>query len=65
MSLSRKKSTAESNPKTDPAQWIDLVAQKVSGVRHGTVEVVVHDARVVQIEQTENFYFDKSGVVKD
>jgi hypothetical protein len=33
--------------------WLDLVRQQVGSLQFGTVEIVVHDARVVQIEKTE------------
>ena len=35
------------------SSWLDLVRQQVSSLQFGTVEIVVHDARVVQIEKTE------------
>ena len=31
------------------------------GVRFGSVEVVIQDSRVVQIERKEKFRFDKAG----
>jgi hypothetical protein len=33
--------------------WLDLVRQQVTSLQFGTVEIVVHEARVVQIEKTE------------
>lgn len=39
--------------------WLELVKKEVEGLRFGTVEIVVHDARVVQIEKTEKVRFEK------
>ena len=37
------------------------IANAISGVRYGSVEVVIQDSRVVQIERKEKFRFDKAG----
>jgi hypothetical protein len=37
------------------------IANAISGVRFGSVEVVIQDSRVVQIERTEKFRFDKTS----
>jgi hypothetical protein len=37
------------------------IALAISGVRFGSVEVVIQDSRVVQIERKEKFRFDKPG----
>jgi hypothetical protein len=34
-------------------EWIELVREKVAGLRYGVVQLVVHDGRVTQIERTE------------
>jgi hypothetical protein len=33
--------------------WVQLVKDSVQGLRFGVVQIVVHDAKVVQIETTE------------
>lgn len=33
--------------------WLEIVREKVSGLRFGVVQIVVHDAKVTQIERTE------------
>jgi hypothetical protein len=33
--------------------WLELVRQQVGSLRYGVVQIVVHDARVTQIEKTE------------
>jgi len=35
------------------------IANAISGVRFGSIEVVIQDSRVVQIERKEKFRFDK------
>jgi hypothetical protein len=37
------------------------IVNAISGVRFGSVEVVIQDSRVVQIERKEKFRFDKAG----
>jgi hypothetical protein len=37
------------------------IANAISGVRFGSVEVVIQDSRVVQIERKEKFRFEKGG----
>ena len=37
----------------EPTRWLDVVAEQVSKLRFGVVQITVHDARVVQIELTE------------
>lgn len=43
------------------APWLAIVADKVKNLRYGVVQVVVHDAKVVQIERTERTRFDVPG----
>lgn len=33
--------------------WIEIVRQKVSALRFGSVQIIVHDGRVTQVESTE------------
>jgi hypothetical protein len=39
--------------------WIEAVRTQVKSLRFGMVQIVVHDARVVQIEKTEKIRFEK------
>ena len=34
-------------------EWLSVVREKVEGLRFGVVQIVVHDAKVTQIERTE------------
>ena len=40
--------------------WVDAVRRQVGSLRFGVVQIVVHDARVVQIERTEKIRFDNT-----
>ncbi|UUZ78981.1 YezD family protein [Paenibacillus sp. P26] len=38
--------------------WIKRIVQSVNGLEYGTVQIVVHDGRIVQIERTERRRFE-------
>ena len=40
-----------SETKSEP--WLDIVKQKVEAMRFGSVQIVVHEGRVTQVESTE------------
>jgi hypothetical protein len=44
--------------------WLALVQAQVNSLQFGTVEIVVHDARVVQIQRTERVRLGQSEAVK-
>jgi|GEM_PF-1063575 len=58
--MSATKTNLASSDETNP-NWIDLVHQYVASLRFGTVEIIVHDSRVIQIEKTERLRLGKSG----
>jgi len=39
--------------------WLSKVQEAVQGLKYGTVQIIVHDGRVVQIERTERFRYEK------
>jgi hypothetical protein len=43
----------ESFPHETPPPWLELVREKVEGLRFGIVQLIVHEGRVTQIERTE------------
>jgi hypothetical protein len=43
--------------------WLDVVRRQVGSLNFGVVQIVVHGARVVQIERTEKVRLDKPIVV--
>jgi hypothetical protein len=38
--------------------WLAFIAQKVRSLEYGSIQIVIHDSRVVQIEATERRRFD-------
>ena len=44
----------ESTPKDEQA-----VIKALQGIRFGSVEIVIHESKIVQIERKEKFRFDK------
>ena len=43
--------------------WLDLVRQQVGSLNFGVVQIVVHGARVVQIERTERVRLEQPVAV--
>jgi len=56
MSKDHQNATVPRGGDVQPA-WLDIVRKKVGSLRFGVVQIVVHDAEVVQIEQTERIRF--------
>lgn len=57
-----------SNPQAPSTQaasadqnWQEIVRQHVESLRFGTVEIIIHDSRVIQIEKTERVRLTKGG----
>lgn len=44
--------------------WLNLVAKQASSLRFGTIQIVVHDSKVVQVERTEKFRLDSQATAK-
>ena len=44
---------------TGEPDWLELVRQHVGSLRYGVVQIVVHAARVIQIEKTERVRLEK------
>jgi len=40
-------------------EWLDIVRRQVTSLRFGTVQIVVHDAHVTQIDKTERVRLGK------
>lgn len=62
----RKRSTQETRREARPPAKTSLdsetqgqILDAISSLRYGTVEVTVHDARVVQINRTERFRMER------
>lgn len=44
---------AQQLAETEVDFWIEIVKQKVSSMRFGSVQIIVHEGRVTQVENTE------------
>jgi hypothetical protein len=51
---SRKPETAARQP------WMKIVEDRVAALRFGTVQIVVHEGRVTQVDSTERTRFNAS-----
>jgi hypothetical protein len=51
--------TGTGAPQPSP-QLVRKILEVIGTVQYGSVEIVIQDARVVQIERKEKFRFDKS-----
>jgi len=54
-------SLAVTKPDVVSPEWLEIVRQKVDSLRFGVVQIVVHDARVTQIERTEKTRLPAAG----
>jgi hypothetical protein len=48
-------------PRPPEEAWQRAVVAAVEGLRFGSVEIVVHEGRVVQVETRERVRFDEAG----
>lgn len=51
------KSPLNDSDPADDQEWLELVRQKVSKLRFGSVQITVHDGRVTQVETVEKTRF--------
>ncbi|MFZ0659277.1 MAG: YezD family protein [Candidatus Binataceae bacterium] len=42
-----------------PSDVLERISQAIQGVRFGSVEVVIQDGKIIQIERKEKFRFDR------
>lgn len=40
-------------------QWLERIAEQVSGLHYGHVTITVHDGRIVQIDRLERTRYDQ------
>ena len=55
--------TLSESSRAEPARWLEVVAEQVSKLRFGVVQIMVHDGRVVQVERTEKFRLTPNSAV--
>lgn len=46
--------------RTDGENWLEVVSRQVEGLKFGSVQITVHEGRVVQVETSVKIRFDKS-----
>ena len=46
---------------SDQTDWVQLVKDSVDALQFGVVQIVVHNAKVVQIEKTEKVRLDPAN----
>jgi hypothetical protein len=44
----------------ESAHWLEIVERQVRGLKFGSVQVTVHEGRVVQIETSAKIRFERS-----
>ncbi|MFU8847594.1 MAG: YezD family protein [Opitutales bacterium] len=54
-------STLTSKKIPNSPDWLEVVRDKVGGIRFGVVQVVVHEGKVTQIEVTEKTRLDSKN----
>lgn len=59
--ISEEKAVVRPGPKTDRPQWLEVVKRQVQSVSYGSVQIVIHDGRVVQVETSSRQRFDKAS----
>jgi len=42
-------------------EWLTRIKEAVEGLRYGTVQIVVHDGKIVQIDRTERYRYEAGG----
>ncbi len=52
---------AESSSKETSPVWLDLVREQVTSLKFGTVQITVHESRVVQVERHEKLRIDQAN----
>jgi hypothetical protein len=46
--------------KCDTGAWLQIVERQVRGLKFGSVQITVHEGRVVQIETSAKIRFDRT-----
>ena len=49
----------------DSSEWLELVRRQVASLKFGTVQIIVHDSRVTQVERVEKVRLDRPVQVQD
>ena len=39
--------------------WLERIAKTIEGIKFGTVQIIIHNGKIMQIEKTEKLRFDQ------
>lgn len=53
---------ASPSQEPDITPWLQVIEHKLAALRFGSIQVIVHEGRVTQIESTEKFRFNLRAV---
>lgn len=56
ISMKTKNNAVSADAELSPV-WLELVRNRVGGLRYGVVQIVIHGGRVTQVESTERVRF--------
>ena len=54
--------TPLARPAAGEPDWVALLRSQVESLHFGTVQLVIHDRRVIQIERTEKLRLPSGGI---
>lgn len=43
--------------------WLERIAESLEGIMFGSVQIVVHEGRIVQVDKTERYRFNDSSQI--
>jgi hypothetical protein len=46
------------------ADWLRIVRQHIEPLHYGSVEITIHDSRIVQIDKTERWRLQKNSLAR-
>ncbi|UHA72380.1 YezD family protein [Paenibacillus sp. 481] len=52
--------TQQAEDQLDP-RWLDRITDQLKGLKYGSVFIVVHDSKIVQIDRTERVRYEQEG----
>jgi hypothetical protein len=61
LSNMRTAQTPENERKNRMPEWLRLIEESIDSLEYGVVQIVVHNAKVVQIEKTEKLRLDPNS----
>lgn len=56
--------TRRHSPAQLTTEIADQIASVLQGIRFGSVEIVIHEGKIVQIERREKIRFDRNSVLE-